>query len=140
MALEWTEQLSVGNELIDSEHRNLIDMINGVEQVLRAGSQAALMSAFKVLADCARAHFENEEKIARAADLPFDRHKGAHQYLQRELQYLWNELEAKSGLWSEGAVEHFSRMLGNWILDHIMGEDMLLKPALQALSADFSAA
>lgn len=140
MALEWTERLSVGNALIDSEHENLIDMINSVEHALRAGNQPALLSAFKQLADGVRLHFMNEEKIAQAIRFPFDHHHGTHQYLQKELQYMREELESKSGMWSEGAVEHFSRMLGNWIMDHIVGEDMLLKPALQGCPYNFAPA
>jgi hemerythrin-like metal-binding protein len=138
MTLEWTEQLSVGNALIDSEHRNLIGMINSIEHALRSGNQLDLQRTFKLLADCVRVHFLNEERVAKAAEFPVEHHKRIHEYLQRELQYLREELEAKSGMWSQGAVEHFSRMLGNWLLDHITGEDMQLKSALQVLPYDFS--
>lgn len=138
MALAWTEQLSVGNALIDSEHKKMIGMVNTIEEALRAGNQPALSSTLRRLAECVRQHFVNEESIAQAAEFPLDHHKGVHEYLQRELQYLRDELEAKSGLWSDGAVEHFSRMLGNWILDHIAGEDMQLKPVLLKLPYDFS--
>ncbi|HXU92066.1 MAG TPA: bacteriohemerythrin [Gallionella sp.] len=140
MTLTWTEQLSVGNAAIDSEHRSLIGMINSVEGALRTGNEHALSHAFKRLTDCARFHFMNEEKIAQAADFPLEQHKRAHRYLERELQYIRDELEAKSGMWSEGAVEHFTRMLGNWMMDHISDEDKLLKPALQTLPYDFTAA
>ncbi|WP_212785384.1 bacteriohemerythrin [Ferrigenium kumadai] len=140
MTLTWTEQLSVGNAIIDSEHRNLIGLINSVEHALRSGNEHALSHAFKLLTDCVRLHFMNEEKIAQAAELPFEQHKQSHQYLQKELQYIRDELEAKSGMWSEGAVEHFTRTLGNWMMDHLSGEDKLLKPALLTLPSDFSAA
>lgn len=140
MTLEWTEQLSVGNALIDSEHKNLIGMINSVENALRAGNQIDLKRTFKLLTDCVRVHFANEEKIAQSIEFPVEHHKQLHEYLQRELQYLREELEAKSGLWSEGAVEHFSRMLGSWIMDHISGEDMQLKSMLQKQPYNFAPA
>lgn len=138
MTLTWTEQLSVGNAVIDSEHRNLIGMINSVEHALRTGNEHALLHAFQLLADCTRLHFTSEERIAQAAGLPFDHHKQAHRHLQKELQYLREEVEAKSGMWSDGAVEHFARMLGSWMMDHLLGEDMLMKPALQNRPCDFS--
>lgn len=137
MTLTWTEQLSVGNASIDSEHRNLIGMVNSIEQALRTGNQHALSRAFKLLTDCARLHFLNEEKIAQAAEFPVEQHKQAHRYLQRELQLLREELEAKGGMWSPGAVDHFSLMLGNWLMDHLSKEDELLKHALQARPYDF---
>ncbi len=139
MTLTWTEQLSVGNAVIDSEHRNLIGLINSIEHALRSGHEHALLHAFKLLTDCVRLHFMNEEKIAQAADFPVEHHRQAHQYLQRELQYIREELEAKSGMWSEGSVEHFTRMLGDWMMDHLSGEDKLLKPALLTLPYDFTA-
>lgn len=138
MALTWTEQLSVGNASIDSEHRNLIGMVNSIEHALRAGNQHALLHAFKLLTDCTRLHFMNEEKIAQAAEFPVEQHKQAHRYLQRELQYFREELEAKGGMWSPGAVDHFSRMLGNWLMDHLSKEDELLKPVLLARPYDFT--
>lgn len=138
MALTWTEQLSVGNASIDSEHRNLIGMVNSIEQALRAGNQHALLHTFKLLTDCTRLHFMNEEKIAQAAEFPVEQHKQAHRYLQKELQYLREELEAKGGMWSPGAADHFSRMLGNWLMDHLSKEDVLLKPVLLARPYDFT--
>lgn len=140
MTLIWTEQMSVGNATIDSEHRNLIGMINNIERALRAGNQHALLHAFKLLTDSVRLHFLNEEKIAQAAEFPVERHRQVHLHLQKELQYFREELEAKGGLWSQGAVDHFSRMLRSWLLDHISKEDDLLKSALQARPYDFTAA
>jgi len=36
MGLVWREQLSVGNNVIDTDHKHLIDIINHVEQSLGA--------------------------------------------------------------------------------------------------------
>lgn len=35
MPLEWREQLSVGNDLIDSDHKYLIEIINQAENGLK---------------------------------------------------------------------------------------------------------
>jgi len=35
MALVWRDQLSVGNNVIDSDHKHLIEIINKVEQSLQ---------------------------------------------------------------------------------------------------------
>lgn len=140
MTLTWTAQMSVGNAAIDSEHRGLISMINNVEKALRGGNHHALLHSFKLLTDSVRLHFLNEEKIAQAAEFPIEQHQRIHLHLQKELQYLREELEAKGGMWSQGAVEHFSRMLRSWLMDHLSKEDELLKAALQARPYDFTAA
>ncbi len=137
MSLVWTEQWSVGNSMIDSDHRNLIDLVNNVEQALRMGYRIALSQAFRKLWDSVATHCVNEERIARAVNFPLERHKRTHQYLQDELQYIRDELEAKCGVWSEGAIEHFTRFLGDWLVEHVTREDVQMKPALQTRPYDF---
>ena len=49
MALAWTEHLSVGNATIDSEHKSLIVMVNGIETMIKARDSFALTQAFEQL-------------------------------------------------------------------------------------------
>lgn len=138
MELVWTEKLSVGNAIIDSEHRNLIIMINVVSLGIKIRDGSALSQAFKLLEHWLRTHFANEEKIAQAVNFPFAQHKLAQQHSLKELQYMRDELEAKDGLWSDSAVEHFTCSLKNWMVDgHIVNLDMRMKPALQNYDYNF---
>lgn len=82
-------------------------------------------------------HFTIEEKIARAVNFPFTNNKLEHHYLLKLLQHIREELEAKNGILSEGATEHFSHFLSDFITEHIFKEDMLMKPVLQAYPYDF---
>jgi hemerythrin len=36
MSLQWREQLSVGNDLIDNDHKRLIEIINRAEVSLKS--------------------------------------------------------------------------------------------------------
>lgn len=138
MGLAWTNQLSVGNAIIDSEHQVLLGMVNEVERAIRKSDSLALSQAFKLLENWLRIHFENEEKIAQAIDFPFDRHKLAQQFSLKELHCMRDELESKGGLWSERAIEHYSQFLESWIIDeHIIKFDLLMKSALQKHPYDF---
>lgn len=133
MGLTWGKQLSVGNEIIDAEHRNLIGMVNDIVRAIRARDCDALAQAFQLLEGWLCVHFVNKEKIARAVNFDFSNHKSAQQYLLKELQHMRDELIAKNGMWSDGAVDHFTRSLKVWMIDgHIIDLDMLMKPALQA--------
>lgn len=137
MELAWSEELSVGNAMIDSEHKNLIIVVNSVEHAIRARDSFALSRAFKLLEDCMRIHFINEEKIAQAVNFPFTNNKQEHYYLLKLLQHMRDELEAKNGILSEDATEHFSHFLSDWMTEHILKEDMLMKPVLQTYPCDF---
>ncbi len=133
MWLKWTKQLSVGNAVIDSDHKNLISVVNNVRNSIRTRNAFLLVDAFVHLEDWLWIHFENEERIAQAVNFEFSGHKQEQQYALRELQHLRDELVGKGGIWSDGAVKHFNSFLENWMIDdHIVRRDMQMKPALQA--------
>ncbi len=137
MALIWTRKLSVGNETLDSEHKNLIGIVNSIEYAIETKDCDALLREFKLLRDCVHVHFANEEKFAQAINFPFTQHKLEHQHLQNELQHTGHELDTMSGVWSEYIMDHYPQFLRDWLVGHITGEDMQMKPALQTLPYGF---
>lgn len=137
MELVWSKQLSVGNAMIDSEHKNLLEMVNDVESAIRARDSSTLTRSFKLLEDCVAVHFADEEKIAQAIGFDFTHNRLEHQYVQNELRHMRDELLDKNGSWSESAAAHYSYFLSEWMVEHILQEDMLMKPVLQTYPYDF---
>jgi len=136
----WADGLSVGNAAIDTDHKRLIVMVNGVEAMIRARDSFALQQALDQLERHLSAHFTREEKIAQAVNFPFGKNKMEHEYMLKEFQHMKDELVAKEGIWSDGAAEHYSHFLSDWITDHVLNEDMLMKPVLQTYPYDFNPA
>jgi len=134
---KWTDDLSVGNASIDADHKKLIVMVNGLETMIKARDNFALPQALEQFEHHLYMHFLNEEKIAQAVNFPFDQNKLEHQYVLKEFQHMKGELIAKNGIWSDGAAEHYSHFLSDWITDHVVKEDMLMKPVLQTYPYDF---
>lgn len=137
MELVWTAQLSVGNGMIDSEHKDLFGKINDVERAIRARDRVALPQSFKLLEDSVRIHFANEEMLAHKIGFPFVHNKMEHQYVQKEFLLMRDELLNQNGMWSESAAEHYSYFLSEWMVQHILNEDMQMKPILEAHPYDF---
>lgn len=138
MVIEWTGGLSVGNGIIDSEHRDLISLTNNVAQAIAARDCDILKWAFEMLENQLQAHFASEGKIAHAAGFDFPSHRAAQEHSLRELQYMRNELITKNGIWSDSAVDHFISALKKWMIDkHINEQDMQMKPLLLSLSYGF---
>ena len=138
MRLKWTRQLSVGNAVIDSEHKNLIAIVNSVKRAIKARDSAALPQELEHLEDWLYVHFANEGKIAQAVNFDFSQHKLAQQCWLKELWLMRNELIGKNGLWPDDAIEYFSLFLSDWLIDgHIISLDMPMKPALQAHDYNF---
>ncbi len=137
MKLAWTKQLSVGNAVIDSDHKNLIAVVNGIERAIRARDYLVISQAFELLEGWLCIHFANEEKLARTAKFDLAKHKQAQQYSLKELQHFKDELVAKKGIWCESAIEHYAHFLRRWMTEHITKVDMPMKPMLQALDYIF---
>ena len=131
MKLVWTKQLSVGNAVIDSDHKNLIALVNGIERAINARDHSVMPQAFEFLEGWLCVHFANEEKIARAVNFDFFKHKQAQQNSLRELQYLRDAMVAKEDVWCESATRRYSHFLRCWMTEHITRIDMPMKPALQ---------
>lgn len=138
MALTWSKRLSVGNAIIDSEHRNLIVMINNIEQIIKAKDSSALSQEFEQIEHWLSTHFENEEKIASAVDFDFTKNKLEHQSLLKEFHRMRDELNAMNGVWSDKAAKQYFQYLCDWITGHVIEEDMLMKPVLQTHDYHFS--
>lgn len=135
--LIWTKKLSVGNVIIDAEHRNLLSMVNDANRAIEIGDSLTLLQELEHLENWLRIHFANEEKIAQAVDFPSARLKLAQQYSQNSLRYLRDKLEAQYGLWSKNTTVRFSRSLKHWIIEHITKVDMPMKPILQVHDYNF---
>jgi hemerythrin len=138
MDLVWREQLSVGNNVIDSDHRYLIDIINRVGRSLSAKNANELAASLDSLANYSQQHFVREEKIARAAG--YEQLPGlgeSHAALIAKLEQVKLEFAQMGQEWSDETAEHFATLLRNWLVDHVIKEDLLMKPTLQKLSPLF---
>jgi hemerythrin len=71
MQLFWTGDLSVGVREIDSQHRELFRMINGLDAAIKQGkAKKEIMGLVRFLDDYIVDHFGTEEKYMTAYDYP----------------------------------------------------------------------
>jgi hemerythrin len=137
MELTWSQKMSVGNETIDSEHKRILDLVDEVDSTIRTRDIAQFGHVFKVLEDAARTHFEHEEQIARAINFPFEEHNLEHQYILDEFQIIKDKLADNQDGWSESVAEYYYMFLSTWAIDHVMEDDMKMKPLLDTYPYDF---
>lgn len=141
MCMLWSKQLSVGNFTVDTEHKHLIGLVNGVEQAMKiamdARDGAPLKLALDRLEEELCRHFRNEEKIAVALGLPQEPGRQAQQHMLGDLRFLKTELMAKDCIWTEAALRHFSEFLEDLVTEHITLKGMPMKAALLAYDYDF---
>ena len=137
MALIWRKHLSVGNAMLDFEHKSLMGMVNSIEYTINTKDSPALLEAIKLFKDCVHTHFANEARFARAINFHFEQHELAHQHLHKELQHTIDQLAVKVGAWSDCVMDYYPQLLRDWLIGHITGEDMQMKPVLQAHDYNF---
>ena len=132
MSLVWREQMSVGNDVIDADHKYLIQLINQVERSLDIKNRNELSVALDCLSEYSHKHFAQEEKIAHAAGYTqTPRLNQSHESLIKQLDRVKQEIGEMGQEWSATAAEHFTNLLRNWLVDHVIKEDLLMKPTLQ---------
>lgn len=131
----WTQDLTTGNSLIDSDHRRLVELVNALFETMERGQGGARMAqAMSDLIACTGEHFAREEaemeRIGYVASLA---HRGEHVKLLQQAAELKAVLDA-GGKINVPAVAEF---LGTWLHDHILAADMKLAAALaEARSAE----
>jgi hemerythrin-like metal-binding protein len=98
-----------------------------------------LKAELQRLHDYALLHFDREEKIAIAVG--YEQTPGLHQSHQELMERL---ATVRSGFvtveqsWSPELTKGFADFLRGWLIDHVIKEDLLMKPALQKYSPTFS--
>ncbi|MDR9435650.1 MAG: bacteriohemerythrin [Thiohalophilus sp.] len=119
--VQWSDELSVGIEEIDNQHRILVDLLNELHRAIveHRGSEAAHRILAELL-EYTRIHFAVEESLMRILGYPdYEEHKHHHELLINEVQELSQKLEAgKKSVNFE--LLHFLKM---WLTKHIMEED-----------------
>jgi hemerythrin len=121
----WKDAYAVGNELIDSQHKELFRMSDDlVETIRRQGpdSAAACAQAVAFLKDYVVKHFADEEALQ--ASLGYagrEAHKVLHRnFVSTVLEY---EKTLSESRYSPAAMQQFGGTLIGWLIYHVVGED-----------------
>jgi hemerythrin-like metal-binding protein len=123
--ITWTESLSVGVKAFDSEHRQLIDLINKLNHSLSVGAASRLMSiTLDSLASYTAIHFAHEEEYMALYDYPLlESHKTEHAELNAQVAEFKERLASGRGSFSLELMI----FLRDWLTNHIMKSDMKYK-------------
>ncbi len=124
MRAEFDESLVTGNEMIDTQHKELIDKINKLlDSCETAKEKLAAIKMLDYLADYTEFHFGEEEKLQADIQYPgIEEHKKEHEKLRAVVQDLYSMLEEEEGP-SDAFVEQVNKNVIEWLYRHIKGFD-----------------
>ena len=136
----FSKELSVGNRIIDSEHKKLHGIIDGIADLIMARDIATLHEAFELLENRLHAYFAVEENIAQAVNFDFAQHRLAHQHLLNEFRRIKHGLMAKNGIWTKFEKAGHINSMRKCLVRHITEDGKQFKIVLGNYLYDFQPA
>jgi hemerythrin len=128
----WDDEFLVNFDIIDNQHKGLVNMINELVQGCKGGVVAADVAFLKTIrkaVEYAHTHFATEEKYMRQVDYPdFAVHKQEHESFVAEVIKQVKAFEENRN--DPGALIGF---LKDWLLNHIAVSDKKYAPYLVGL-------
>lgn len=121
---EWTKSLSVEDEAIDEQHRQLFYHTNKVLDMMigQDPHPEQLSEVLDFLADYIEKHFSYEEEYMRIHAYPeLDTHQALHRELTDTYLKLREKIDAQQPTLE--SVVNLENFLGKWLVGHIGEED-----------------
>ncbi|GGF67074.1 GGDEF domain-containing protein [Terasakiella brassicae] len=131
----WNKNFETGVEVIDEQHKKLVDLLNELANSLVREDMSQVNDAFAQLADYAHYHFEQEEAIWSnylGDDSWFISHQLSHSsFLPRVLELKGIEGDSPS----QDVVEAVVKFLIRWLAFHIIDDDKRLALVVTSMDA-----
>jgi hemerythrin len=119
MPLAWSADLDTGIDVIDFQHRQLVDYLNRLEASLVAGDRLGVRGVLDQLADYTESHFAFEESLQAEANYKlYEAHKATHEIFIKRLARYRERHDA-----GDNIGENLYDMLTTWLLHHIKRDD-----------------
>lgn len=124
MRAEFSENLITKNELIDSQHRELIDRINKLlDSCEDSDAKLAAIKTLDYLSDYTVFHFGAEEELQKEIEYPgYEAHKEQHENFKKTIAELDEMLQEEEGP-SPAFVKKVEENVIKWFYTHIEGFD-----------------
>ncbi|MDH4559798.1 MULTISPECIES: bacteriohemerythrin [unclassified Pseudomonas] len=136
--LEWESDLDTGIEVIDGQHKRIVEMINDLHAAQLQMDKAAVARVIEEVVDYTLSHFAFEETLLEDAGYQFSRaHKKVHELFIRRVNVFRTRHQA-----GDDVADELKDLLGRWLFNHIRNDDAnyveAVKANMQQLTRDDS--
>lgn len=127
--IEWNSNYSVGVDIIDSQHKMLVDIVNEISEALRQNKTKDEVSYIcEKLLNFVTIHFKTEEDIMIEKDYEdYTIHRYEHEKLIDEMKRLIEDYKQGNVFISQNLIHYFRQ----WLIEHIMAKDKKLSGFLK---------
>lgn len=117
--LHWTDDLNTGIDVIDKQHRRIVEYINELNVADTKGDKLGIKHVLDELVDYTLSHFSFEEELMEKANYPFLKaHKRVHEIFTKRVVECLQRAEK-----DENVAPELLSMLKIWLVNHIKGDD-----------------
>ena len=117
--LIWQDDMDTGIDIIDGQHRRIVEMINHLHITQKSMERFAVGEVIDELVDYTLSHFAFEEELMEEAGYPFSAaHKRVHEVFTKRVSEYRLRFEA-----GEDIVDDLRSMLSRWLFNHIRNDD-----------------
>jgi hemerythrin len=120
---EWNDDLSVGIEKIDNQHKELIRKLDDLaECILQKKGKNKIGSILRFMEDYGKMHFSTEEEFMSKYNYPgLDEQRMQHEKFNITTAKLIKQLESEKDM--ESFASSVQRYLIDWLILHIKTSD-----------------
>ncbi len=124
--IAWDDSLSVGVDLIDEQHKMLIDKLKDLSDDFKQGhEQNKILKTLGFMIDYTDFHFTAEEKVMAENDYPeLEDQQQQHAEFKTTLDNILLDLK------EDGPTDELAKSINvfllNWLVGHIQGSDQKL--------------
>jgi hemerythrin-like metal-binding protein len=133
----WTDQLSIGNAAIDTEHQKLLQIANALIEAMKNDlPKPEFVKILHELREYTVFHFTNEEEYMRSIKYPdLNEQIDAHNQLKRRVKDL------QSAVFRGEKISHdeLRAILTEWLVGHILNVDLKIRDFVLASQASLPA-
>ena len=116
----WTDDLSIGIDVIDNDHKKLFDLLSQLKKINETRKNYSDEAAGRILSDLyayTEYHFSREEMFMKVCAYPhYENHQQVHEMIKTKIKYNLNAFNYDS---SSINLKQLQSYLESWLIDHI---------------------
>ncbi|WP_165873424.1 bacteriohemerythrin [Parasulfuritortus cantonensis] len=135
--MTWSDEYATGIDIVDRQHRGLMEMINAAAPLLLDCSpvqEAEREALFTGLVDYTGEHFRTEEALMREVGVDprvYEHHRHTHARLVDDVLAWRARFSCRDPL----AGQRLLGFLAGWLIFHVLGEDQTMARQIRAVRA-----
>jgi hemerythrin len=128
MTITWSQDLDTGIDVIDQQHRRIVDFINDLEAAQVMKDKNKIKEVINDCVDYTLSHFAFEESLQEEAGYQYCKpHKKVHELFTRKVAEYQDRM-----LLGDDISEELHAMLARWLVNHIKRDDADYVAAVKA--------